>query len=284
MAKGKIGTTIEPIENGRTYTKNMFTPLVGGRYARGFHEVYHSGLEDREEKMRRLYEEAMADDSLDEKQKHLIKACYVGFNEAICRNAISMPIIAFVSTKKPVLSKAIRTMRKKGNRVVKSNRLKRTVNDLYDAVEKTGFLFEVAYLPSLIKAFEVQFERDEKRIYDEESGLTFEALVMAALSAFVRASGPRSYANLWYVSYFMQNLSLLAYAPLESYQSIPGLKEQGINLMKTIRSIQYLELKRAGLVPELKEVRESDGEETEQPDPAETNSRNGQGSMSEDEV
>lgn len=282
MARSKVGTAIEPIETGRTYTTNMFTPLVGGRYARGFHEVYHASLEDREERMRSLYEEAMTDASLSEQQKHLIKACYVGFNEAICRNSISMPIIAFVSTKKPVLSKAIRTARKKGNKVVKSNRLKRTVNDLYDALEKTGFNFEVAYLPSLIKAFEVQFGGEEK-VYDEESGLTFETLVMAALSAFTRASGPRSYANLWYTAYFMQNLSLLAFIPIDTYQSIPGLKDQATNLMKTIRSIQYLELKRAGLVPEAKEG-VLDGREAELPDAGKTDDSQDQKRVREVEV
>lgn len=271
MAKGKIGTVIEPLETGGTYTSNMFTALVGDRYARGFHEVYHASLEDREAKMSELYKEAMADERLDDKQKHLIKSCYVGFNEAICKNAMSMPILAFVSTKKPVLSKAIRVARKKGNKVVKSTRLKRTVNDLYDAMEKTGFFFEVAYLPSLIKAFEVHFSKGEERIYDEsDTSLAFESIVMAALSIYARSCSPRSYANLWYVACFMQNLNLLSFASPEVYETIPGLKEQVGNLVKTIRTIQLLELKRAGLLPQRKEEpANSDTTETTTEKPAE---------------
>jgi hypothetical protein len=253
MAKEKVGTVIEPIETGRTYTSNMFTAPLGDRYARGFHEVYNASVEDRETKMKELYESAMADNSLREQQKHIIKTCYVGFNEAICKNNISTPLIAFVSTKKPVLSKSIRTNRKKGNRIVKSNRLKRTVEDLYYAMDRTGFFFEVAYLPTLIKVFESQFVKKERPHDNDDMNLTFESLIMAALSTFSRACGPKSYANLWYIACFMQNISSLAYLNPVTYESVPQLKDQAANLIKTIKAIQLLEMKRAGVMPPTEE-------------------------------
>ena len=180
MAKRKIGTVIEPIETGRTFTTNMFTEALGYRYARGFHEVYTAGLEEREEKMRKLYETAMADEFLSEKQKQIMKGCYIGFNQAICRNSMSTPLIAFVAAKKPVLSKSIQTSRKKGNRTVRSKRLQRTIESLADTVRATGFYFEVSYLPILIKVLESQFLNNEEEVYDRNTAL--EDLIMAALN------------------------------------------------------------------------------------------------------
>ena len=264
MAKDKVGTVIKPLEAGGTYTKNMFTTPLGDKYARAFHEVYHASLQDREEKMSKLYHDAMADDTLTKEQKHIISECYVGFAQAICKDTVSAPIIAFVHKMKPVLAKAIKTQRKKGNRVVKTNRLKRTVNDLYDAVERTGFFFEVAYLPSLLKVFQAQFIQENPiNKISSETDLTFETLVLAAFSKFGRACSPYSYANLWYITYFMQNISLLTYISKEVYDSIPGLKDQIRNIVKTINIIQVLEMKRAGIIADEKKDLSSDTTTTE---------------------
>lgn len=258
MAREKMGTVITPVEDNRTYTKNMFTSPLGDKYARAFHEVYHASIQDRDQKMKKLYEDSKEDTSLNDKQKKIIASCYVGYLQAICKNSLSIPIIDFVAKHKPVLSKAIRTQRKKKNKIVPTNHLKRTVNDLYDVVNRTGFYFEVATLPTLIKVFENQFvvKSDTQKAL-EDNDLTFETLVLAALSKFGRGCSPISYANMWYISIFMQNISLLTYINPKVYQEMPELRIQILNLVKSIRYILALEMQRAGIIKEEPKQEES---------------------------
>ena len=260
MAKEKMGTVITPTEENRTYTKNMFTAPLGDKYARAFHEVYHSSIQDRDQKMRKLYEDSKEDQSLNEKQKKIIASCYVGYLQAICKNSLSIPIIDFVAKYKPVLSKAIRTQRKKKNKIVSTNHLKRTVNDLYDVVIRTGFYFEVATLPTLIKVFENQFivKSESQKTLENNNDLTFETLILAALSKFGRGCSPISYANMWYISIFMKNISLLTYINPKVYQEMPELRIQILNLVKSIRYILALEMQRAGSIKEEKKEESSD--------------------------
>ena len=250
MDQEKIGTVIEPTETDWPGATNMFDSPLGHRYARRFDEVYHATLENQEDLMKKLYDDAVADEGLDEKQKHIIKACYVGFNEAICKNGISTPLIAFVSSKKPALSKSIRTNRKKKGQVVKSSRLKRTVEDLYGVTDQIGFDFEVASLPELIQLIESRFIKKK----DDENPLAFESLVLAALSLFARACKPTSYANLWYVACFMKRIQMMAYMRPEWLTTHAEFKTQLINVIKTIRTIQILEMQRTGILPPKEET------------------------------
>ena len=196
--------------------------------------------------MKKLYDTAMEDEGLTEEQRHVIKACYVGFNQAICKNSVSTPLIAFVSSKKPVLSKAIKTNRKKGKKVVKSSRLKRTVEDLYGVMERIGFPVKVAMLPDLIRQLHVRYIQHDK---EDDDSLTMESLILAALSAFARACDIKSYANLWYIAIFMRNIWLLVYVKSEVFKDNPQFRVRVANLVNTIRTIQVLEIKRMGVVP-----------------------------------
>lgn len=241
MDKKKIGTVIEPTETDWPGATNMFDSPLGHRYARRFDEVYNATLENQEVLMKKLYDDAMADEELDEKQKRIIKACYVGFNEAICKNGVSTPLIAFVSSKKPSLSKSIQANRKKKGKVVKSSRLKRTVEDLYGVTERIGFDFEVALLPELIQTIERRFLKNEQ---EDDNQLTSESLILASISLFARACQPTSYANLWYASCFMKRIQMLAYINSETLTTNPEFKIQLINTIKTIHTIQSLEMHR----------------------------------------
>ena len=250
MDTSKVGTVIEPIKADWAQTTNMFDTVLGDRYARGFDEVYHASLESQEELMKKLYDTAMEDESLNEEQRHIIKACYVGFNQAICKNSVSTPLIAFVSSKKPVLSKAIKTHRKKGKKMVKSSRLKRTVEDLYGVMERIGFPVEVALLPELIRQLHARYIRREK---EDDDGLTMESLILAALSAFARACDLKSYANLWYIAVFMRHIWLLVYVRSEVFKANLQFKARVANFVNTVRTIQVLEIKRMEVVPPPKE-------------------------------
>ena len=244
MDKEKIGTVIEPLETDWPGAKNMFDTPLGSGYARRFDEVYHATLEKQDELMKKLYEDATADETLNEEQMRIIKACYVGYNEATCKNGVSTPLIAFVSSKKPDLGKRIRTMRKKKNKMVDSGRLKRTVEDLYGITERIGFEFEVALLPEMMKTIETRFIKKDGETEDNQ--LAFESLVLAAISLFARRCSPTSYANLWYVVCLMKRIQLLSYMPSNMLQTTPEIKPRLLNLVKTIKTIQILEMQRSG--------------------------------------
>ena len=89
-------------------------------------------------------------------------------------------------------------------------------------------------------------------------GITFETLILAALSKFGRGCSPISYANMWYISIFMKNISLLTYINPKVYQEMPELRIQILNLVKSIRYILALEMQRAGSIKEEKKEESSD--------------------------
>ena len=224
----------EFFDEARTNAPNMFTKVLGPKYAEMFNQVYNASLANRDEKMMDLYDSSKEDASLSAEQKKIITGCYLGYKEAVGSRNVSTPLIAYVATRKPVLSKNLK----------KKARLKRMVSNLYDLVEETGFDMNIGHFATLLNVFFTQYSN--RNIKDEFDGL----IIMSALSSFARACGPLSYANKWYIMYYMRNIALLAYAPPGIFNEDPDLLGKVNNIVKTNSIVVLLELKRSGVLTE----------------------------------
>lgn len=212
------------------FSTNMFSKIVGNKYAKKFHEVYYSDIETRDTKMKELYEESKNDTVLKDIQKKIIEKCYIAYLAAVGENCnISMPIIAFINKKKTSIVKTIRS----------DVRVKRAYYDLYDVVEKSGFRFEIQNFSNLLKIFMVQFnQQDKEYLYDED--YLFENTVLITLSKFSRGLPEVAVVNIWYMLMFMKNIASLAYITKETFESNERLKEQVKCILKTVYGINLI--------------------------------------------
>ena len=231
MANEKVETTFRNIvPNFTKYSTNMFSKIVGSKYAKKFHEVYYADIESRDDKMKALYEEAKTDTGLKDIQKKIIEKCYIAYLAAVGSNCnISIPIIAYLNKKKPSIYK-----------IIKSDiRTKRNYYDLYDVVERSGFKFEIQNFPDLLKVFMVQFkQQDEEHLYDDD--YLFENVVLIVLSKFSRALPNIAVVNIWYMLMFMKNIGSLAYITKETFESNERLKDQVKCILKTVYAINLI--------------------------------------------
>ena len=230
MANGKIETIFRnTIPEFTKDSTNMFSKIVGSKYAKKFHEVYYSDINTRDEKMNALYYESKTDTGLKDTQKKIIKICYIAYLSAVGANCnLSMPIIAFINKKVASIIK-----------IIKSDvRTKRSYYDLYDVVEKSGFKFEMQNFADLLKVFMVQFQQqDETHLHDED--YLFENVVLITLSKFARVH-PNTLTNSWYVLMFMKNIASLAYITKETFEANERLKDQVKCILKTVYAINIM--------------------------------------------
>jgi hypothetical protein len=231
---------LQPIEN-QSYTKNMFTLTLGDKYARAFHKIFYAPISEQKELMDKLYNESKEDSNLNDRQKRLIASSYIAYISATCEDATSIPIIAYVKDKQPVLSK-----------YMKDKRLKRTVEDLYDIFYDNGFEFNVAYFPDMLRQFEYQYTNDQQIAMlnggmDDE--MVFQVMIMVAFGRLARAS-KLDIPTKWYIMIFFKRISQLTYLPPAYIAENPKIKDSIINIIKTVYIIQRLELKRSGVIEE----------------------------------
>ena len=92
------------LEDEAIQTENMFSKCLGIKYAKEFYKVFHDSFETKEEGMKHIYQMAKSDGDLTDNQKKLVRTCFIGFIQAMCKDTISIPLIGFVSSKKPNLS------------------------------------------------------------------------------------------------------------------------------------------------------------------------------------
>ena len=216
------------LEDEAIQTENMFSKCLGIKYAKEFYKVFHDSFETKEEGMKHIYQMVKSDGDLTDNQKKLVRTCFIGFIQAMCKDTISIPLIGFVSSKKPNLSKAI-----------KKSRLNRTFNDLYSIVYKSGFDFDSYYLPDIVRAFSVAFgyHLTNKDSLSED----YDILFTAALSRYAFSISPYDYANIWYIMNIMNNLSTLSYCTQETVDKYPWILDCARNYIKMINYIVVLE-------------------------------------------
>lgn len=228
----KVGTEIELTSDDYYY--NMFEKPLNKRYASKFHEVYYSNILERDTKMKELYEESQKDESLNEKQKLLIKKCYIAYRFAVGdRCKFSVPIVAYVDKKKPNLSKFLNS----------TTRVKRLYYDLYDKVAKTGFKFDVGNIMNFIRIFMVQFAFHNKNDLNSFD-YYMEETVFAAISRFARLVSSSDIGNIWYILILMKNIASYAYMRSGIYEENDFLKPQVASILTTFDMIVALEHKR----------------------------------------
>lgn len=234
MAKEKINLELPDPQKDIPYTKNMFTPFVGDKYAKKFHEIYYADITDRDQKMMELIEEAKNDTNLKDNQKLLLQKCVVAYNAAVGKNCkVSGPIILYMEKKKPALSKFINN----------ETRIKRIVQDMYDMVTKSGFYFEIYNFPVFIKIFLVQFGQKDKEYLDSDEFET-EATTICAFGRFIRTLPITAVTQIWYALMFMKNIASYAYMKAETYNEHEFLKPQVASIINTINLIKKMEDKR----------------------------------------
>lgn len=220
----KINTEFEAPFLLPKYSKNMFTSIVGSKYAKKFHEVYYADFSTRDKLMKDLYEEAKNDVNLKEKQKIIIKKCYMAYLFAVGSNCgISLPIISYLEKTKPNLNKILNS----------DIRLKRMMNDLDETISKTGFDLNIYALPQLLTVFFVQFQQKPKEDLYDSDGI-YEFKILAVLNKYSRVFSVDSVVNLWYTIIFMKNIVSLAYIKEEEYNENEHIKKQVPSILRTL--------------------------------------------------
>lgn len=240
MGNEKIDTVFENPLTKPKYSENMFTKIIGSKYAQKFHEVYYDSIESRDTKMKKLYEESKEDTSLTDIQKKIIGKCYIAYLAAVGANCnMSLPILSFLEKKKPSITK-----------VIKSDvRIKRMFTDLQDVIDRSGFEFDVYHFPSLLKVFMVQFRQKDVSELDDDD-YWFEGIVIIALSKFSRVLPSVAIPTIWYVLMFMKNIASLAYIKEDLFNQNKHIKPQVSSIMKTLYAINLIEDKRVNKTEE----------------------------------
>lgn len=240
-------------------SNNMFKEPLGEKYAKKFSEVFNASLKDQDKLMSELYKESQEDPTLTEKQKKIIAGCTLAYNSAQAEKSVSAPIISFVDNKKPNLTKAVTG---KGYK-----RYKRTVEDLYQFGQRTGFWIHVAELPQLLKAAEMTFgfrkKEDANKSQQEILGdYEYEVMYVAAISKFARVLPLTDYIAQWYIVMLCKQISLLSFVHPDVIKENPGINEQAKNLMKAVNYIHFLEVQRDKISK--KEITEAEIKQEEQ--------------------
>ena len=234
-------TTMENDFTPEVSSANMFRLPLGEKYAKNFSEVFNAPIEEQDRVMGELYESSKEDESLTEKQKKIIAGCTLAYNMAQAEKGVSTPIISFVKTKKPNLTKAVT-----GKNFI---RYRRTIEDLYQFNERTGFWIHVAELPKLIKYCENTFgfvkkEDANKTIQEIDEDLEYEVMYVAAISKFSRTIALTDYIAQWYVVMLMKQIKLLSFVHHDIIKANEAITDQAKNMIKTVNYIHYLELER----------------------------------------
>lgn len=222
----------------KKYTKNMFTSPLGDKYAKKFFNVYNASLNNRDELMRKIYEEGQNDNSLNEKQKKIITGCYIAYLSATGKKTVAFPLVLFIKNKKPNLTKYLN-----------EKRIKRVIEDLYSFVEKTGFDFECYLLMDYLTRFLHSFSKLHN--HRDSTDASFELYLIIALSRFVRSLSPIAYQQMWFALMMLKNISLLSFVNIQMIDET--LIEEIKNLIKLINIIHVLELERAETVLQTRE-------------------------------
>lgn len=229
------------LQEEKKYEKNMFTIPLGDRYAKKFYNVYNAKLEDRDRLMKELYEEGKNDESLNQNQKKIIYGCYIAYSEAIGKNNIAMPLVTYIKTKKPNLTKCLN-----------EKRLKRIIEDLYTFSDKTGFEFQYYNLFDLLKMFIRSFGKLEND--EDNKDFSFELYLIIAISKYVRNLSVIAYPQMWFGLMLIKNISLLSFVNINLFNN--EIANEAKNLINLINVIHTLEIERAGI--QLKTKKEKD--------------------------
>jgi hypothetical protein len=233
--------TVENDFTPEVSSANMFRLPLGEKYAKKFSEVFNATIEEQDKVMGELYESSKEDESLTEKQKKIIAGCTLAYNMAQAEKGVSTPIISFVKSKKPNLTKAV-----SGKNYI---RYRRTIEDLYQFNERTGFWIHVAELPKLIKYCEATFgfmkKEDVNKSFQEiNEDLEYEVMYVAAISRFSRTIALTDYIAQWYVVMLMKQIKLLSFVHSDIIKSNAAITDQAKNMIKGMSYIHHLEMER----------------------------------------
>ena len=216
----------------KPYTKNIFTRPLGDKYAKKLYDVYNANLETRDSLMSALYNESKEDENLTPQQKRIIAGCYIGYETAIGRKNVAVPLVDFLMKSKPNLTK-----------LLNPHRFKRVVADLYTFVEKTGFEYDCYNLIDLLERFLKLFTKGENKETDNE--LTFHLYLVIAISKYASVIPAFGYSNMWFILMLLKNISLLSYVNINLLKD--DILDEVKNLVRLINIVHSLELQRAGI-------------------------------------
>jgi hypothetical protein len=211
--------------------ENMFNKPLGNKYAAKFSEIFKSSIQDRDQKMKELYENSKEDESLNEQQKKLITKCLLGYNFAVCEKNISFPLIDFINKKKPNLTK-----------YSKNKRINRTIVDLDDAVKRSGFDIDTYTFLLKVRRFLKIYSfigKDDENDLDESV-----CLFVTALSRLSRSLSVLDYSGIWYVIMLMKQIESLTFLNIRAMKENNNIIEQIKKMVGTIITIKKLEEKR----------------------------------------
>ncbi len=222
-------------------TKNMFSEVLGDRYAERFSKIYYSDLKDKDDLIKRIHEESKVDASLNVEQKTVINPCVLAYNQAPGNSDVSVPIIAFMKNSKPNLFKIL-------NNVARTRRAEQQIQDFVDT---TGFVFDTTALfnqfLNILSLAKTMTNPNVGEAHNTAAGFNFMALVQ-----YSRKLDDEHIATKWYIlSYltFIQEISNHIY----DREFITTNYSRITSLIKTFNYVLYIAYENAGKVDELKQ-------------------------------
>lgn len=178
-----------------------FTEIFNEEYDKLFMDVLKAGLDTRDQLMESLYEKSIADESLSDKQKELIKKLHTTYKFATFSTKYE-PLSLWYMTKTPNLKKIIFSN--------KNKRLRRATEDLAEvlryledwSVMNTYFNFPT-YMAFIVDNYHYDQENDNK------NRQVYPSYIIAALSKYCRSTF-HDILYTWYLAVFFKNVELLS--------------------------------------------------------------------------
>jgi len=235
---------MEENQTNRTVSKNMFSEVLNDKYAERFIKIYYANIQDKDDLVNQLYEDAKQDESLNDEQKRIINTCILAYNQATGKSNMCIPILAFMKNNKPNLFKILNS----------NTRSKRAIWQLNDFVELTGFDFNVFnihdYISSILFLTKTE-DIDARQAYNTTAGFNIMALVQ-----YSRNLSEEHIATKWFIMCylkFIQDISGIIY----NKELLSSFYSRISSIIKTFNYVLYIAYENAGKSEELKDFLKS---------------------------
>ena len=248
-------------------TKNMFYKVLPDKYAEGFDKVYHADIEDRDEIMKSLNEEAQNDADLTSDQKIIVSSSYIAYCQATCLNTLSIPLIMYVKNEKPNLRKIVKN----------KTRLKRMFAHLQDFAPANHFDIDISSIYTDLTTLVKIATDDTFKLSIQEIG----AYTVTCIDSYSKVLPEDDYPTKWYI------LCLLSFiidfgAKIYNQDFASKNFERLRNLVKTVNFIIGVSYANEGRLEELKKELDIDGTEVSVVEEEKKEEQKEEGNTSED--
>lgn len=231
---------MEENQTNRTVSKNMFSEMLNDKYAERFSKIYYADIQDKDDLVNQLYEDAKQDDSLNDEQKRIIDTCVLAYNQATGKSNMCIPIIAFMKNDKPNLFKILNS----------NTRSKRAIWQLTDFVELTGFKFNVFdlydYMHNILLLTNSE-NMDARKAHNTATGFNIMALVQ-----YSRNLSEEHIATKWLILCYMKFIQDIS-NNIYNKELLSSFYTRISSLIKTFNYVLFIAYENAGKVEELKE-------------------------------